>query len=300
MRRIAIILAAAAACALASAGDGCRSRHAAEPAEPAERDLPHQLPGHNPVPGHITHGRRTDPAAGPGADMGDDAGPGFVPPAGAPNSPASTSLLNSSAVVPSKAVVSRSCQVAPVPRPTSARAACSSNARRATCSPGSALAFDSAGPARTGVPGLRSGPGMPKVMRKISSWPSPGNRHPARTQQGRRRVQRPVPLVAARRGGHRLIGNPLGQELSGQAAAVDLLKPAQPQAQAGHDPAGQTRLQAGLLILGSGSGHGQRGRHDIAKWRDNEAPVPGRSWLEHLTSCQELCFSVLSRPPAAL
>jgi hypothetical protein len=49
MRRIAIILAAAAACALASAGNSCRSRHT------AERDLPHQLPGHNPVPGHITH-----------------------------------------------------------------------------------------------------------------------------------------------------------------------------------------------------------------------------------------------------
>ena len=76
MRRRAIIL-AAAACALASAGDSCRSRHAAEPAEPAERDLPHQLPGHNPVPGHITHGRRADPAAGPGANMGDDAGLGF-------------------------------------------------------------------------------------------------------------------------------------------------------------------------------------------------------------------------------
>ena len=74
MRRIAIILAAAAACALASAGDSCRSR---DTAEPAERGLPHQLPGHNPVPGHITHGRRADPAAGPGADMGDDAGLGF-------------------------------------------------------------------------------------------------------------------------------------------------------------------------------------------------------------------------------
>jgi hypothetical protein len=55
MRRIAIILAAAAACALASAGNSCRSRHTAEP---AGRDLPHQLPGHNPVPGHITHASR--------------------------------------------------------------------------------------------------------------------------------------------------------------------------------------------------------------------------------------------------
>jgi hypothetical protein len=62
--------------------------------------------------------------------------------------------------------------------------------------------------------------------------------------------------VAVRRGGYRLIGNPLGQELSGQAAAVDLLKPVQSQARAGHDPAGQTRLQAGLLILGLGLGSG--------------------------------------------
>jgi hypothetical protein len=52
MRRIAIILAAAAACTLANAGNCCPSRHTAEP---AGRDLPHQLPGHNPVPGHITH-----------------------------------------------------------------------------------------------------------------------------------------------------------------------------------------------------------------------------------------------------
>jgi len=109
--------------------------------------------------------------------------------------------------------------------------------------------------------------------------------------------------VAVRRGGYRLIGNPLGQELFDQAAAVDLLTPVQPQARAGQDLAGQTRLQAGLLILGlgSGSGHGQRDGMSMAKWRDNEAPVPGRSWLEHLTSCQELrCFSVLSRPHAAL
>jgi hypothetical protein len=45
MRRIAIILAAAAACVLASAGDSCRSR---DTAEPAERGLPHQLPGITP------------------------------------------------------------------------------------------------------------------------------------------------------------------------------------------------------------------------------------------------------------
>jgi hypothetical protein len=104
-----------------------------------------------------------------------------------------------------------------------------------------------------------------------------------------------------RRGGHRLIDNPLGQELFDQAAAVDLLKPVQPQARAGHDPAGQARLQAGLLILGSGSGHGQRGRHEHGKMAGQRSTVPGRSWLENLTSCQELrCFSVLSRPPAAL
>jgi hypothetical protein len=75
--------------------------------------------------------------------------------------------------------------------------------------------------------------------------------------------------VAVRRGGHRLIDNPLGQELFDQAAAVDLLKPVQPQARAGQDPAGQTCLQAGLLILGlglgAGSGHGQRGRHEHGK-----------------------------------
>ena len=74
---------------------------------------------------------------------------GFVPPAGTPNASASTSLLNSSAVVPSKEVVSMPCQVAPMPRSTSVRAASSSNARRVTCSPSSALAFDSAGPAGT-------------------------------------------------------------------------------------------------------------------------------------------------------
>jgi len=73
--------------------------------------------------------------------------------------------------------------------------------------------------------------------------------------------------VAVRRGGHRLIDNPLGKELFDQAAAVDLLTPVQPQARAGQDLAGQTRLQAGLLILGlgSGSGHGQRGRHEHGK-----------------------------------
>jgi hypothetical protein len=53
---------------------------------------------------------------------------------------------------------------------------------------------------------LRSKPGTPKVMRKIPSQPSPGDRHPARTHsRGRLRVQRPVQLVAVRRGGYRLI-----------------------------------------------------------------------------------------------
>ena len=71
---------------------------------------------------------------------------GFVPPVGTPNAPASSSLLNSSAVVPSKAVVSMPCQADPMPSATSLRAASSSNARRVTCSPSSARAFDSAGP----------------------------------------------------------------------------------------------------------------------------------------------------------
>ena len=171
MRRIAIILAAAAACALASAGDSCRSR---DTAEPAERGLPHQLPGHNPVPGHITHGRRADPAAGPGADMGDDAGLGFRAARGHAELPGEHVIAEQLGRRASKAVVSRSCQVAPMPRSTSAWAASSSNARRATCSLSSAMAFDSARPTGTGVPGLRSRPGMPKVMRKIPSWPSPG------------------------------------------------------------------------------------------------------------------------------
>ncbi len=118
---------------------------------------------------------------------------------------------------------------------------------------------------------------MPKVMRKIPSQPSPGDRHPARTHsRGRLRVQRPVQLVAVRRGGYRLIGNPLGQELFDQAAAVDLLKPVRPQARAGQDPAGQSRLQAGLAILGlgSGSGHGQRGRHEHRKMAGQRGSCP--------------------------
>ena len=35
----------------------------------------------------------------------------------------------------------------------------------------------------------------------------------------------------------------------------------------------------------------------MARWRDNETPVPGRSWLEHLTSYQGLrCFSGTAAP----
>ncbi len=94
---------------------------------------------------------------------------GLVPPAGTPNAPASASLLNSSAVVPSKEVVSIPCHVDPMPRSMSVRAASSSNARRITCSPSSTRAFDSAGPAGALVPGLSRSPGMPKVMRRIPS-----------------------------------------------------------------------------------------------------------------------------------
>ena len=94
---------------------------------------------------------------------------GFVPPVGTPKASASTSLLNSSAVVPSKEVVSISCQVAPMPSSTSVRAASSSNARRITCSPDSTRALDSPGPVGTFVPGLSPSPGMPKAMRRIPS-----------------------------------------------------------------------------------------------------------------------------------
>gem|GEM_PF-2301843 len=92
-----------------------------------------------------------------------------MPPVGIPNAPASSSLLNSSAVVPSKAVVSMPCQVDPMPSSTSARTASGSNTCRITCSPSSARAFDSAGPAGTVVPGLRPSPGRPKLMRRVVS-----------------------------------------------------------------------------------------------------------------------------------
>jgi hypothetical protein len=96
--------------------------------------------------------------------------------------------------------------------------------------------------------------------------------------------------VAVRRAGHRLIDNPLGQELFDQAAAVDLLKPVQPQARPDKillaRPACRRDSSSSAPAAGMASGDGMR----MAKWRDNEAPVPGRSWLEHLTSYQELRF----------
>ena len=94
---------------------------------------------------------------------------GLVPPVGTPNASARSSLLNSSAVVPSKEVVSMPCQVAPMPSSTSVRAASSSNARRITCSPSRTRALDSAGPVGTPVPGLTPSPGRPKAMRRVTS-----------------------------------------------------------------------------------------------------------------------------------
>jgi hypothetical protein len=105
--------------------------------------------------------------------------------------------------------------------------------------------------------------------------------------------------VAVRRGGYRLIDNPLGQELFDQAAAVDLLKPVSHRP--GPDRILLARPACGRDSSSSAAGMASGDGMSMAKWRDDEAPVPGRSWLEHLTSYQELrCFSVLSRPHAAL
>ena len=94
---------------------------------------------------------------------------GFLPPAGTPKAASSSSLASSAAVVPSNAVTSIPCHSCPVPSSAPARAASSSNALRATCSPDRARAFDSAGPVGTGVPGATgSRPGMANAVR--STW----------------------------------------------------------------------------------------------------------------------------------
>ena len=94
---------------------------------------------------------------------------GLVPPDGTPNASASSSLLNSSIVVPSMPVVSISCQVAPVPSSRSVRAASSSKTRRTTCSPSSTRALDSAGPDGVTEPGFTGTPGIPNVLARIMS-----------------------------------------------------------------------------------------------------------------------------------
>jgi len=94
---------------------------------------------------------------------------GLVPPDGTPNASASSSLLNSSIVVPSMPVVSIWCQVAPIPSARSVRAASSSKTRRITCSPSSMRALDSAGPDAMTVPGLTGRPGISNVLARIMS-----------------------------------------------------------------------------------------------------------------------------------
>ena len=95
---------------------------------------------------------------------------GCFPPAGTPNAAASSSLSSSSAVVPSNAVTSIPCHSCPMPSSASVRAASSSNALRATCSPDRIRAFDSAGPVGTGVPGATgSRPGIANTVRRTWS-----------------------------------------------------------------------------------------------------------------------------------
>ncbi len=116
-------------------------------------------------------------------------------------------------------------------------------------------------------------------------------------EQGRLRVQRPVQLVAVRRGGHRLLDHPLAQEVLDQAVAVQVLQPVRPQARTGQDPAGQVRPQAGLLLLlglglGKNYGPGLRRRHEHGKMAGQRSSCCWTLWLEHLTSYQGLrCFT---------
>jgi hypothetical protein len=94
---------------------------------------------------------------------------GLVPPVGTPNASVSSSLLNSSSVVPSMPVVSISCQVAPMPSCRSVRAASSSKMCRITCSPSKARALDSAGPDGVTVPGFTGRPGIANVLASTRS-----------------------------------------------------------------------------------------------------------------------------------
>jgi hypothetical protein len=91
------------------------------------------------------------------------------PPDGTPNASASSSLLNSSIVVPSSPVTSIPCQVAPMPSSRSVRAASISKTRRITCSPSSMRALDSAGPDGVTAPGFTGIPGIANVLAKIMS-----------------------------------------------------------------------------------------------------------------------------------
>ena len=93
----------------------------------------------------------------------------MVPPDGTPNAPASSSLLNSSMVVPSIAVVSISCQAAPAPRSASLRAASISKMRRIACSPSRTRALDSAGPDGVTVPGFTGRPGIANALASTRS-----------------------------------------------------------------------------------------------------------------------------------
>ena len=186
------------------------------------------------------------PAAGPGADVRDDADVGFRAARGHAERMGQLVKLNTSAVVPSKEVTSMPCHAIRCPGPRRC-GGLQLEGRRVTCSPDSALALDSARPVGFRA-GLEVQPGIPRAMR--------GPRHSPRREQGpgqhasRVFFLRPAPGPADGRPARwpPLVDDAAGEELLEQARAVQVLQPVRPQLRAGQDPAGQVRPQAGLLL----------------------------------------------------
>ena len=95
--------------------------------------------------------------------------------------------------------------------------------------------------------GQHAGPGQPRAGRDLRAGlePQPGHAEgdaqdpvvalareqaPGQdAQHGALRVQRPVQLVAVRRGGHRLVDDAAGEKLLDQVAAVQVIQPVRPQ-----------------------------------------------------------------------
>jgi hypothetical protein len=222
---------------------------------------------------------------------------GFFPPAGTPNAAASLSLASSPAVEPSNAVTSSPVPQLPDSSSASVRAASSSNAFRATCSPARwAPGF----PARRVQAGHREY-GAQDLVTALPGEQAAGDD----SQQGVPSGQHPVRPVAVRRRGHRLPGHVPRQELLQQAPAVQALQFLQPQARAGRHPGGQPLPQPVPFLpgpsIGLNSGAGLAGTARAWQNGGTTGLLSGTvTRFRHLTSYQGLrcCFG-LRNPHAA-